>query len=101
VSISHSKSPAQAKYKNKLEEAQKRVAAKHSGPPMLLSHADLREHYGITYSRVHLHRLMREGKFPRQVAFGPEQYSRKAWRRDAVEAFVASLPTFISNKEVA
>jgi predicted DNA-binding transcriptional regulator AlpA len=101
VSISHSKSPAQAKYKNKLEEAQKRVAAKHSGPPMLLSHADLREHYGITYSRVHLHRLMREGKFPRQVAFGPEMYCRKVWRRGAIEQWIASLSTFTGSDGAA
>jgi predicted DNA-binding transcriptional regulator AlpA len=69
--------------------------------PVLLGRADLREYYGITYSRAHLHRLMREGKFPRQVALGPEMYCRKVWRRGDIEQWIASLPTFISNKEVA
>jgi predicted DNA-binding transcriptional regulator AlpA len=101
VTISHRKPHAQAQYKSKLEETQKRVAANHSGPPVLLSRADLREHYGITYSRAHLHRLMREGKFPRQVALGPEPYARKAWRRADVEAWVASLPTSTGSDEAA
>jgi len=53
---------------------------------MLLSRADLREHYGITYSRPHLHRLMHAGKFPRQVALGgSEPYARKAWHRADIE----------------
>jgi predicted DNA-binding transcriptional regulator AlpA len=64
-----------------------------ANPPVLLSHADLREFYGIDYSRAHLHRLMAARKFPRQVGLGPAAYARKAWRRADVEQWIADLPT--------
>ena len=58
---------------------------------LLLSYLDLRA-LGISWSRQHLHRLMREGRFPPQVASGPEQCARKFWRAEDVEAWLAALP---------
>jgi predicted DNA-binding transcriptional regulator AlpA len=63
-----------------------------TAPPLLLSRDDLRHCYGINYSRQHLWRLIQDGRFPRPVAFGPESYARKAWKRSDVEAWVAALP---------
>jgi predicted DNA-binding transcriptional regulator AlpA len=68
-----------------------RPAALATAPPVLLSRADLRAFYGITWSRAHLYRLVASGEFPRPVALGSHASSRKAWRRDDVEAFVAAL----------
>jgi len=59
--------------------------------PVLLSRDDLRTFFGITFSRAHLYRLVAAGEFPRPVALGPHAYSRKCWRRDEVEAWVAAL----------
>lgn len=94
----------------KLREARKRAAAKHAqelaarppnnsappsrrGPPLLLSRDDLREFFGITYSRAHLHRLIRDHHFPAPVALGSAPYARKCWRVADIEAWVAALPT--------
>jgi prophage regulatory protein len=41
---------------------------------------------GIRYSRVHLDRLMREGKFPRSIALGE---NRKAWVESEIDEFIA------------
>jgi predicted DNA-binding transcriptional regulator AlpA len=73
---------------------ERRQAAEHqpaTPPPVLLSHADLKEHFGISYSRQHLHRLAASGKFPRPVALGPEVHARKAWRRADIEAWINEL----------
>ena len=45
--------------------------------PPLLSLQDLRS-FGITYSRAHIARLVKNGQFPAPVAFGPTLYARKA-----------------------
>ena len=88
----------QAKYKDKLEAAHKRGAeqrARGQAAPALLGRDDLRQHYGISYSRQHLWRLIKKSKkhrFPRPVALGPGRYARKAWRREDVEAWLAALP---------
>src|SRR5262245_49115349 len=71
-----------------------RPSASSIGPPLtklLLSRTDLAA-LGINYSRAHLHRLMAAGKFPRQLALGPERSARKAWNRRDVEAWLAALP---------
>jgi prophage regulatory protein len=124
---------AQTAYKNKLEDARKRVdtqrareraarptneptpsrrsplrttprAERPSAPPpgkVLLSHDDLRA-LGISYSRQHLHRLIREGRFPAPVALGPEQYARKAWKSEDVACWLAALSyTTDDNEESA
>jgi prophage regulatory protein len=51
----------------------------------LLSRDDLRAR-GIMYSRVHLDRLMKEGKFPRCIALGE---NRKAWIESEIDQFIA------------
>ena len=51
----------QAKYKDKLEAAHKRGAeqrARGQAAPALLGRDDLRQHYGISYSRQHLPSVM-------------------------------------------
>jgi predicted DNA-binding transcriptional regulator AlpA len=83
------------------QRAKPTPAAAPAEPPMLLGRADLREHYGITYSRAHFHRLMREGRFPRQVALGPEVYARKAWHRSDIETWLAALPYTTNKNEAA
>jgi predicted DNA-binding transcriptional regulator AlpA len=59
--------------------------------PVLLSRDDLREFYGIRYSRWHIHRLTALGRFPAPVALAPERYARKCWRRDDIEKWIAAL----------
>jgi predicted DNA-binding transcriptional regulator AlpA len=80
-----------------------RPSAPATAPPVLLSRDDLREHYGITYSRQHLHRLIREGCFPQTVSLGdPGQLSaRKVWKREDVERWVANLSYINSLNENA
>jgi predicted DNA-binding transcriptional regulator AlpA len=84
-----------------LARAQERAAEKRAqeqaarqGPTpdkVLLSRADLNA-LGISYSRQHLFRLVREGRFPRPIALsGPQPYSRKVWRRADVERWLAGL----------
>jgi predicted DNA-binding transcriptional regulator AlpA len=62
-----------------------------TAPPQLLSHEDLSRFYGIAYSRQHLWRLIRAGVLPRPVALGIGKFARKAFRREDIEAYVASL----------
>ena len=58
---------------------------------VLLGLADLRA-LGISWSRQHLHRLMRESRFPPQVASGPEPSARKFWKAGDIAAWLAALP---------
>ena len=50
----------------------------------LLDAGDLRT-LGVNYSRVHLHRLIQAGKFPRPVKLGE---NRNAWIADEVHAWI-------------
>jgi len=59
--------------------------------PVLVDHADLRALFGIKYSRVHLWRLIRDGKFPPPVSLY-DGGIRKLWRSQDVERFLAALP---------
>ena len=71
-----------------------RPSAPAAGPPsgkVLLGLADLRA-LGISWSRQHLHRLMREGRFPSQLVSGPEPSARKFWKADDIAAWLAALP---------
>lgn len=61
---------------------------------LLLSRDDLREFYGISYSRTYLAKLIARGEFPAPLALGPHSYSRKAWRRDDIEAWINKLSEF-------
>jgi predicted DNA-binding transcriptional regulator AlpA len=68
------------------------------GGKLLLSFADLRA-LGVSYSRWHLYRLVREDKFPRPVALGPEPCTRKAWRAADIERWLAERPYYTSAAE--
>lgn len=71
--------------------SEQRPSAPTTGPPQLLSQHDLRQFYGINFSRQHLWRLTRAGVLPRPVALGIGKFARKAFRREDIEAYVASL----------
>ena len=51
----------------------------------LLSYDELRSQMGIPYSKVHLWRLEREGKFPRRVRLGE---SRHGWLESEIDDWV-------------
>jgi predicted DNA-binding transcriptional regulator AlpA len=44
---------------------------------------------GITYARVHLNRLIREGSFPPPIQLSP---SRVAWREADIDRWITSRP---------
>jgi prophage regulatory protein len=52
-----------------------------------LSYPDLRAR-GIPYSKMHLGRLMRAGKFPRSVKLTDAQNSPNLWHEDEVDALL-------------
>jgi prophage regulatory protein len=54
-------------------------------PYRLLNRKDLRAR-GISYFRVHLDRLMKDGKFPKTIALGE---NRRAWLEHEIDAFIA------------
>lgn len=78
----------------KLHRAQQRVHEQQAqaARKVLLGPGDLRA-LGISYSRQHIWRLVKDGRFPAPVALGPEPYARKAWRSADVDAWLAALPT--------
>ena len=51
----------------------------------LLSYDELRSQKGIPYSKVHLWRLEREGKFPRRVRLGER---RHGWLESEIDDWV-------------
>jgi predicted DNA-binding transcriptional regulator AlpA len=53
----------------------------------LLSREDLRREKGINYSATHLWRLVKVGKFPRQVKIGDKNF----WPEHEIDAFIESL----------
>ncbi len=53
----------------------------------LLSYDDLRSERGVTYSKVHLWRLEREGKFPKRVTLGARRYG---WCDSEIDAWLES-----------
>ena len=53
----------------------------------LLSYADLRDK-GIKYSKVHLWRLVKEGKFPKPVQVG--KGARLTWIDTEIDALLAA-----------
>jgi prophage regulatory protein len=52
----------------------------------LLSYDELRPQKGIPYSKVHLWRLEREGKFPRRVKLGE---NRHGWLESEIDDWIA------------
>ena len=65
--------------------------------PVLVDHADLRALFGIKYSRVHIWRLIRAGKFPPPVSLydggGGRKASVSVGARRTLSAWVANSPT--------
>ena len=57
--------------------------------PVFIPFPGLLAYYGIPYTRVHIARLIKRGEFP-----PPRRLSdnRIAWRRDELDAYVASRP---------
>jgi predicted DNA-binding transcriptional regulator AlpA len=68
--------------------------------PVLVDHADLRTLFGIKYSRVHLWRLIRDGKFPPPVSLY-DGGIRKCWRSRDVIRYLAALPYAANPGEAA
>ena len=52
----------------------------------ILSFDDLRSEKGIPYSKVHLWRLERDGKFPKRV---PLSESRHGWAESEIDDWIA------------
>jgi len=51
----------------------------------LLDHQDLITHYGIRYSRTHIWRLVRAGKFPQPIS---APGCRNQWTSDQIEQHI-------------
>jgi prophage regulatory protein len=62
----------------------------------LLSYDELRPQKGIPYSKVHIWRLEREGKFPKRVPFGE---SRHGWVESEIDDWL--LERIASRNEAA
>ncbi len=56
-----------------------------------LIYKDLSEKKGVTYSRVHLARLMARGVFPPAVSLSE---NRQAWRESDIDRYLSSRPTW-------
>jgi predicted DNA-binding transcriptional regulator AlpA len=54
----------------------------------LIDARGLREEKGITYSKTHRDRLIKEGKFPKPMSFGPG--GKNHWREDEIDALIAT-----------
>jgi prophage regulatory protein len=53
----------------------------------ILSFEDLRSEKGIPYSKVHLWRLERDGKFPKRVPLGQ---SRHGWLDSEIDGWITA-----------
>jgi prophage regulatory protein len=56
--------------------------------PMLIIFSELKPKKGIPYSRDHLRRLWKAGKFPKPVDVGP---GRLAWVEEEIDAHVEGI----------
>jgi prophage regulatory protein len=56
-------------------------------PRRLLSYEELKPQKDIPYSRPHLHRLIKAGKFPRPIKLGE---NRNAWIESEVDEYIES-----------
>jgi len=64
----------------------------------ILSYADLRSQHGISFSKVHLWRLERAGKFPKRVPLGA---GRHGWLETEVDEWLAARLAERDGAEVA
>lgn len=53
----------------------------------ILPYEDLRPKKGIVYSKAHLWRLEREGRFPKRVPLGP---ARHGWADHEIDDWIAA-----------
>jgi prophage regulatory protein len=53
----------------------------------ILSYADLRSERGIQFSKVHLWRLERAGKFPKRVSLGK---ARHGWLETEIDEWIVA-----------
>jgi len=51
----------------------------------LLSFPELRTEKGVRYSRQHLHRLVKAGKFPRPIKISGAANGANAWDEDEID----------------
>jgi prophage regulatory protein len=63
-----------------------RGALTEDGNVRLLSYDELRPQKGIPYSKVHIWRLEREGKFPKRVPLGE---SRHGWIETEIDEWIS------------
>jgi prophage regulatory protein len=64
----------------------------------ILTFEELRLEKGIPYSKVHLWRLEREGKFPKRVPLGA---SRHGWSNSEIDEWLTARMAERSNAEAA
>jgi prophage regulatory protein len=57
------------------------------GAVRFVRYAQLRQAKGIPFSRVHINRLEKAGRFPRRVRLGPNTI---AWREDELDDWSAA-----------
>ncbi|MCO5129294.1 MAG: AlpA family phage regulatory protein [Xanthobacteraceae bacterium] len=57
-------------------------------PLCIIPYADLKTKKGIPYSKPHLWRLERDGKFPRRVPVGPNRYG---YVEGEIDAYLENL----------
>ena len=54
----------------------------------LVGLTELREQFGISYTRQHLFRRMQQGTFPKAVKLGPSASARRVWFEDDILAWL-------------
>jgi prophage regulatory protein len=59
----------------------------------LLSFPQLRTEKGIDYSRQHIHRLIRAGKFPRPIKLSGMEGGANKWLEDEIDRHVEACRT--------
>jgi prophage regulatory protein len=55
----------------------------------LLGYNELKAKKGINYSRTHIWRLIKAGRFPRPIKMGGG--ARNSWVEEEIDAFIAAL----------
>jgi predicted DNA-binding transcriptional regulator AlpA len=79
----------QAKAGNSVEDRRMDSRVTADGKPRkisrILSFKELKTLKGIPYSRTHINRLIKEGKFPASFALNPERPGRIGWWEDEID----------------
>ena len=59
--------------------------------PALVDYDDLAPRYGIKWSKVHVKRLVRQGRFPKPITlgFGERGANASAWLSSSIDAWIA------------